>query len=125
MREEIEHWWKQAQKDFHKAEVLFHSKDYDGVAFYSQQAAEKSLKAVILFKTKEKAEGHSLIYLGKSAEVPDPFHSSLKKLSPQYFLSRYPDASQEIPYELYDEKSAQEFMDTAQKVLQWTEKQLV
>ncbi|MEK6937675.1 MAG: HEPN domain-containing protein [Nanoarchaeota archaeon] len=124
MREEIEHWWKQAENDLQKAEVLFKSENYDGVAFYSQQATEKALKAVILYLTKEKVVGHSLFYLGKQAKVPDEFLSELKKLSPQYFLSRYPDASEEIPYELYDHKIAQSFLEIAKKVLEWTKKQL-
>lgn len=101
MKEEILHWWKQAERDFHKADVLYQSGDYDGVAFYSQQAVEKALKAVILYTTKEKTEGHSLVYLGKTSQVPADFFVGLRKLSPQYFLSRYPDASEEIPYELY------------------------
>ncbi len=124
MRQEIKNWWEQAKNDFQKAKVLYQSGNYDGVAFYCQQAAEKALKAVIILKTKEKTEGHSLIYLGKVAKIPPEFASSLRRLSPQYFLSRYPDASEDIPFTLYDQKSADEFIDTAQKVLKWTEKQL-
>lgn len=84
MREEILHWWKQAERDFHKADVLYKSRDYDGVAFYSQQAVEKALKAIILCTTKEKAEGHYLVYLGKTSKVPNDFFVGLRKLSPQY-----------------------------------------
>lgn len=124
MRLETEHWWKQAQSDLQKAQVLFNSKNFDGVAFYCQQATEKALKAVILNITKEKVEGHSLVYLGKQAKVPDDFFSELKKLSPQYFLSRYPDASEEIPYELYDENIAKSFLNIAERIITWTEKQL-
>ena len=124
MREEIIHWWKQAQSDFCKAEVLNEGKQYDGVAFYCQQAVEKALKAVILLKTKKETGGHSLGYLGQKSGIPERFFSGLKKLSPQYFLSRYPDASEEIPYELYDESSAKEFLSLAREVLGWTMKQL-
>lgn len=124
MREEIIHWQKQAESDFRKAEILFQNSEYDGAAFYSQQSVEKALKAVILLKTNEKAEGHSLVYLGKTAKAPENFFSGFKRLSPQYFLSRYPDASEEIPYELYDQKSAQEFLSFAKEVLEWTKKQL-
>ncbi len=124
MREEITHWWKQAESDLRKAEVLFKSGDYDGVAFYSQQSVEKALKAIILFKTNEKAEGHSLVYLGKIAKAPEDFFSGFKKLSPQYFLSRYPDASEEIPYELYDQENTKEFLVFARRILEWIKKQL-
>jgi len=125
MRKEIENWWLQGKNDLEKARVLFKSKNYDGCSFFSQQAVEKVLKALILLRSKEKKiEGHSLIFLGKTAGVPDLFFSGLKKLSPQYFISRYPDVSEDVPYELYDETVAKEFLSTAEEVVKWTEKQL-
>lgn len=125
MRKEIENWWKQGKNDLEKARVLFNSKNFDGTAFFCQQAAEKSLKALILHKSREKdIEGHSLIYLGKRAGVPDSFFSDLKKLSPQYFIARYPDVTEDVPYELYDEKLAKEFLNIAERVIAWIEKQL-
>ncbi len=42
----------------------------------------------------------------------------------EIFLSRYPDASEEVPFELYDRASADEFLAIAKGVLEWTEKQL-
>ncbi len=96
MRKEIENWWKQGNNDLEKAKVLFKSKNYDGTSFYCQQAVEKTLKALILLKSKEKnIEGHSLVYLGKVANLPKEYFSGLKKLSPQYFISRYPDITEE------------------------------
>lgn len=125
MRKEIENWWKQGKNDVEKAKVLFTSKNYDGASFFCQQAVEKTLKALILYKSKEKnTEGHSLIYLGKLAGIPEHFFSGLKKLSPQYFISRYPDVTEEVPYELYDEKLAKEFMGIAEEVVKWIEKRL-
>jgi HEPN domain-containing protein len=125
MRKEIENWWKQGKNDLEKAKVLFKSKNFDGTSFFCQQAVEKTLKALILSKTKEKnIEGHSLVYLGKRAKLPKSFFSGLKKLSPQYFISRYPDVTEEVPYELYDEKLAKEFLDIAEEVIKWIEKQL-
>lgn len=125
MRKETENWWKQGKNDLEKARVLFKNKNFDGSAFYCQQAVEKTLKALILLKAKEKSiEGHSLVYLGKIARVPGSYFSGLKKLSPQYFISRYPDVTEEVPYELYDEKLAKEFLNIAEEVIKWIEKQL-
>lgn len=125
MRKEIENWWKQAKNDLEKAKVLFGSKNFDGSAFFCQQAAEKSLKALVLFKNRKKsAEGHSLVYLGKIAGLPDSYFTGLKKLSPQYYIARYPDMTEEVPYELYDEKLAKEFLDISEDVIKWIEKQL-
>ncbi|MBS3056395.1 MAG: HEPN domain-containing protein [Candidatus Aenigmarchaeota archaeon] len=125
LRREIKNWWEQGKNDLKKAKVLFNTQNFDGTAFYCQQAVEKSLKALILFKSKEKKiEGHSLVYLGKQAKMPDNFFPSLRKLSPQYFISRYPDVTEEIPYELYDDIVAKEFLDTAEKVILRIKKQL-
>lgn len=125
MRKEIENWWKQAEKDFDSAKKNFEISEYYLTAFLCQQAVEKGLKAFILAKTREKRiEGHSLVYLGKEAKLPPNFFPGLKKLSPQYFLSRYPDVTEDVPYELYDEKLAKEFLDIARGVLEWIRKRL-
>ena len=124
MREEISNWLKQANKDLEVAEKTFKIKEYYSVVFWCQQSVEKGLKALILEKTREKVIGHSLVQLGKEAKVPENFISKLKKLSPQYFLARYPDASEDVPYELYDENITREFLDIAKEVLEWINSQL-
>lgn len=125
MRKEIENWWKQAEEDYNTALFNFRGKKFYMTAFLCQQSVEKALKALILYKTKEKnIESHSLVYLGKEAGLPNNFFTGLKKLSPQYVLSRYPDVSEEVPYELYDENLTKEFLDITKKILEWIRKQL-
>lgn len=94
MRKEIENWWKQSLEDFDTAKINFSAKKYYASAFFCQQSAEKALKTLILTKSKERyVEGHSLIYLSKIAKIPNEFIPEMKKLSPTYILSRYPNAS--------------------------------
>ena len=124
MREEINNWIRQANRDLEVAIKNFEIKEYYSAVFWCQQAIEKGLKAVILFKTKEKPFGHSLVQLGKIAKVPHEFITKLKKLSPQYFLARYPDASEDVPFELYDKKITKEFLDISKEVLEWINNQL-
>lgn len=124
MREEINNWWKQAKRDLESANNSLKSGDYYVCAFLCQQTIEKGLKAVILYKKKEKPVGHSLIRLGKLASIPENFFSKLNLVSPQYFLSKYPDASEDVPYELYDEKIAKNFLNIAEEVLKWINNQL-
>jgi predicted nucleotidyltransferase len=50
-----------------------------------------------------------LVSLGKKLSIPEEFQGFLKKLSPQYFLARYPDASEDVPFELYDKELAEDF----------------
>ena len=125
MRKEIENWWLQAKNDLKKAEVLFKSTYFDGCAFFCQQSVEKSLKSFILSKTRVKSfEGHSLIALGKTAGVPESFYPGLKKLSPHYFLSRYPDVTEDVPYELYDQKNTLELLHLARGIVRWISQQI-
>lgn len=53
MRKETENWWKQAEEDLDSAQKNLEIKKYYLVAFLSQQAVEKGLKALILFKSKK------------------------------------------------------------------------
>lgn len=125
MRKETKNWLEQSRDDFEKAKILFNSGHFDGSSFYCQQAVEKALKALIMSRSKERSvDGHSLIHLGKLAKAPQSYFSGLKKLSPQYFISRYPDVTEDVPYELYDADMAEEFMDIARDMLGWIGKQL-
>ena len=125
MRKETENWWLQAKEDFDSAQINFKAKKYYLSVFMCQQAAEKALKCFVLNKKKEISfDGHSLIYLGKIAKIPNSFFSGLKKLSPHYILARYPDVSEEVPYELYDEVQSKEFLKFTEEILKWIKKHL-
>lgn len=124
MREEINNWWKQAEADLRKAEILKNSEEYDGAVFYSQQAVEKALKAVCLLKLKEIPKGHSIIYLALQTGVPKEMLSGIRDLNPEYLITRYPDMASGIPAEMYDEEIACKHKKTAEKVLEWAEKQI-
>lgn len=97
MRNETHNWWTQAKRDLISAKNALKSKDYYMVAFLCQQTVEKSLKALILHTKREFYPFYSLIYLGKSVGIPDTFHSFLK-LTPQYTISKYPNAFKGNPF---------------------------
>ncbi|MCA9487979.1 MAG: HEPN domain-containing protein [Nanoarchaeota archaeon] len=125
MRQEIRNWWEQAKKDLITAKNSSKMKDYYASAFWCQQSVEKSLKALILHKFREKfIPEHSLVRLGQKVKIPKDYLKDLKKLSPQYFLARYPDATEEMPYELYEEETVKEFIEISEKILKWIKNQL-
>jgi len=125
LREEVELWWKQALKDIEAAEINFKNKIYYVAAFLSQQAVEKALKALYIKKLrKSPGNTHSLIYLGKEVNIPNELIENLRKLTPDFVISRYPDITQTLPYELYDEETSKEKIELAKEVLKWIEKQL-
>lgn len=120
MRIEIENWWKQAQKDLEAAGKNREIEEYYLVAFLCHQAVEKGLKALIMLKRKERfIPTHSLVELGKKAEVNQRLMQDLRVLAPDYTLSRYPDVAASLPYENYDEEIAADRLTRARRIFTW------
>lgn len=124
MREEIEMWWKQALKDLEAAEKNLRIEEFYVTAFLCQQTVEKALKALYIKKLKETPITHSLVYLGRKVGIPEELGGYLKKITPDFVISRYPDATQTTPYELYDEDIARERIDIAKRVVEWVKREL-
>lgn len=117
MRDEALLWLRQAERDLQKAENGLVTKDWDGAAFWSQQVAEKALKALLL-RWGKVARTHNLLELGAliSKEVGidvGEVLSDLRELTIHYTVSRYPNAANAVPYELYDEAKARELVERA------------
>lgn len=88
-------WIEKAMKDMKSAIVLKeHDCGNDMVAFHCQQAVEKALKGYLLFTGEGLVAGHSLLFLGKSAEKHHAGFRVMKKdlaFVNQYYLeTRYP-----------------------------------
>lgn len=52
------------------------------------------------------------------------FHMFLRRLTPEFVTTRYPDAAYGTPYELYDEEVATDILDKSKKVIKWIESQI-
>ncbi len=125
MREEITWWLKQAEADFRAAKNSLSSKDYHTSVFSLHQAVEKALKAAYIHREGTAAfKTHNLIELGKRLKVPPLMLNFLAKISPEYALSRYPDASYGIPAERYTPQMVEEYAREAEKVLAWAKSQI-
>jgi len=97
-------------------------KKYFASAFFSQQAAEKALKALALEKLRQPLKSHNLIELAKLLTVPHEIMRCLIELNPDFIISRYPDAANGLPYEQYDLKKAKQKIGYAENVLRWVKK---
>ena len=71
-----ERWLRAAQNDLETAKVLLNNKQYNACAFYSQQTAEKALKA-LLFSMNQTAWGHSNKDLLDAVESQNVFGNHL------------------------------------------------
>lgn len=118
VRKEVLDWLNSAEDDFETAEVLFKQGVYYACAFYCQQSAEKALKAVYVHKLKKNTAYHNLVRLAEELAVPSSIISACRKLNPHYVQSRYPDAANAIPKEVYDEETAEALLGNAKEVFE-------
>jgi len=97
---------------------------YYASAFYAQQAAEKSLKAVYITQFKKMSVKHNIVSLSEEFGAPPEIRKACRKLNPHYVQARYPDAANAIPAEACDDEMAQELLEESRKVFGWSEKQV-
>jgi len=124
LEESYKRWIRQAEADYDAAEYNLKGKKYYVCANYSQQSTEKAIKALWIFKKKELIKTHSLISLAKKLNIPSSLIQRLAALEPVFRESRYPDTTDKIPAEEYEEVDCIEFLNTAEEVLIWVKSQI-
>ena len=117
-------WLRQAEFDLEQAGKLLQSGVFSYAAFFSEQSAQKSLKAFLISKGKRYLTIHSVGELASQATALDATFSSLvdeaKRLDRHYLASRYPDAlpAPAIPAESYVRAEAEEALRTARAIFE-------
>src|SRR5262245_43895677 len=120
MRREVDRLLRQAERDLDNARKNIAIEAYEVSAFLAEQAVEKYLKGLwVLVKSEPAPHTHSLTELGDGIGVPADMRRHLADLAPDYTVSRYPDAANAVPYELYDQETAQEKVRAAEQVIEW------
>ncbi len=120
MREEARRWLAQGRAEIVMARSLVASGGFSGAAFHSHQAAEMLLKGLwIHVKRAAPPRFHNLVELGAEVGAPEPVLAALRRLNPEYVVSRYPDAANGIPAENYDRARAEDLCALAERVEQW------
>ena len=116
-------WLRQAEHDFEQAEKSAADGSFAYAAFFSEQAAQKALKA-FLFKSGRRAITiHSVAQLLREASVIEKAFEGLigrgAGLDRHYLASRYPDALPEpaTPFESYSMQDAEEALSVARSCL--------
>ena len=124
VRREVERLLRQADRDLENARKNLTIQAYE-VAALAQQAVEKYLKGAWVTLQKAPApHTHSLTELGEGLRVPTELRRHLADLTPDYTVSRYPDAANAVPYELYDESTARAKVERAAEVIRWVRSQI-
>ena len=129
IRDESLRWLEEGYNDISTARLLLDNYKYSPSAFYSQQAAEKILKGLLLAHN-EIAWGHSVLSLLKRfAEATDmdiqEIEGCAKELDRHYIPSRYPDAYPSGgPADYYTDKIAKEALTCALKIKEFAERMM-
>jgi len=126
MRNEAKLLWEQALEDLETAEVLIEVKRYYASVFFSQQATEKALKAWYIESKREfPPKTHSLLRLSNELGIEDEgIIDAVLDLNPEYVVTRYPDAANEVPAKIYNERMAIEHLEKAKKVIEFCRQKL-
>ena len=126
IREEALRWIEKGENDISTANILLEHKKYNPSAFYSQQAAEKILKGLLLTYN-EATWGHSVLsLLRRLDEIMDvdinEIEQCAKELDRHYIPSRYPDAYPSgKPEDYYTEKMPKEALICALKIKEFAQ----
>ncbi len=123
-RPESLEWLKAAEDYLEDARTLLRASRYAGAAFHAHQAAEKALKALIIELRREVPPRiHNLIALARHLGIDDEdILEALRRLNPHYRISRYPDAANGVPMEVYSESIASELLELAERVVAWAKR---
>jgi HEPN domain-containing protein len=120
MREEARRWMEQGRAELAMARTLLSGAGYSGTAFHCQQAAELMLKGLWIHARREvPPRSHDLVELGHALGAPGEVLGALRRLNPEYVISRYPDAANGIPAQNYDRSRAEELVGLAERVERW------
>jgi len=126
IREEALRWFEEGENDISTSKILLENKKYNPSAFYSQQAAEKILKGLLL-AFNEATWGHSVLSLLRRLDEImyvdiSEVEKCAKELDRHYIPSRYPDAYPSgKPEDYYTEKIAKEALICALKIKEFTQ----
>ncbi len=130
MRDEALRWFSEALWDLETAEILHREKRYNAAAFYSHQAAEKAIKA-LLYYLNEAPWGHSIRillerYFRKVGIEPDrELLICARELDRHYVTSRYPNTLPGgTPHEAYDEYTSERAIECAKKIVNFAKQVL-
>ena len=109
-------WLKQALHDLDMAGRNVGIGGCDTAAFLANQSVEKLLKALLAAQGRAVPRMHFIDELAGQLDLPPEVHVHIDGLTADYMLSRYPDVSDLVPYEQYDEALANEKVRAARSV---------
>lgn len=118
MQESVKEWFEISEYDLQSAEAMFSTGRYLYVAFMSQQAIEKILKAIYIKKNNElPPRTHNLIYLVDVLKLVMDVDAmaTLSRLNQYYIQGRYPGERMQLAKDM-DNAKAKELLDNTKEI---------
>jgi HEPN domain-containing protein len=114
-----EHNWAQARVDYATATTLKDVGIYYASVFFSQQAAEKALRAASMESLNKNPKGHNLINIANSLNAPIDVMNAAAELNADFLNARSPESIDGAPYLNYRREDAELHLTAAETILQW------
>lgn len=118
-------WLTQSERDLVTAKNCARSGDFYASAFFCHQAVEKSLKALYISKFNDlPPKIHHIDKLASLLNAPGEIIDITYALSEDYMMARYPDVSDQLPFQLYNEEMVRKKISITNKLIQWVKKEM-
>ena len=111
--------WTQAKSDLATAGTLLDAGIYYAAVFFSQQAAEKSLRAACIVRLQKNPRGHNVIVSANALHAPLEIMNAAAELNADFLTARSVEAAEGVPAHMYDRESAQRHLDAAKAISEW------
>jgi HEPN domain-containing protein len=118
-------WLSQSERDLITAKNCTRSGDFYASAFFCHQSIEKCLKALYISRFDDlPPKTHHIDKLAILLEAPDDIVNITYALSEDYMMTRYPDVTDKLPFQSYNEQMASQKISQSEKLLLWVKNKL-
>jgi len=125
MEKTVKEWLDQAKADMKTARDNITLKNYYASVMFSQQVAEKGLKALYIARKQNlPPKTHDLVELCRLTKASETITRTAGRLTIVYLPSHYPGVAPVIPVKFYGLEKAQTHLAEAQEILTWVQKQI-
>ncbi len=124
--EQVGWWSRQAAHDLVIARSNRENGFHDACALMCQQASEKYLKALTIKVTAAAPpKTHQCERLAALLSAPEAVLDAARLVESDYMESRYPDAAEGVPFELFTDADSADHLEAAEVIERWVLEQLM
>jgi HEPN domain-containing protein len=111
--------WAQAKSDQATAITLLDAGIYYAAVFFSQQCAEKALRAACIIRLQKNPRGHNIIQSANALHAPLEVMNAAAELNSDFLTARTVESAEGVPAQMYDREGAKRHLEAAHTILEW------